>query len=204
MASGEDQALKILQQQVSELTDKLTALTSERDEYRDALTEVSADRDKLKGQPDATARITELEGQLRDRNHFDKFSELAKGAKAKERAIKQLWRDAKERGYELKGDEPDERGLEAVLAKLKSEVDYAFEAEEKPESRADKEARVTSRTKYGLEIKGEEPPPGGRSERNKGGDGTIITAEMRRDPAFMLDPKNKEMLSDAARNGRFR
>src|SRR5271157_4845912 len=207
MASGEDAALKILQGQVENLTMQLQTLTSERDEYRDALTEVSSERDSLKTAPDAADRIAELEAAARDRSHYDKFAELAKGAKAKDKALKQLWRDAKDHGYELAGDEADEKALQTVLAKLKTEVDYAFDEPEPPNMAAARAAaqRETSRTKYGLELRSEEPAAGGgRSARNQGGDGTIVTAEMRADPKFMLDPKNKQLIGDAAREGRFR
>ena len=93
--ASETTALDILQRQVESLTAQLQSLTSERDEYRDALTEISKERDTLKTKvaaPDAQAtRIAELEASIRDRNHYDKFTELAKGAKAKEAALKHLW-----------------------------------------------------------------------------------------------------------------
>ena len=81
--SSETTALDILRDQVDNLTTQLTKLTSERDEYRDKLTEVSGERNTLKtkgSSPDAqAARIAELEAAVRDRAHFDKFAELAKG-----------------------------------------------------------------------------------------------------------------------------
>ncbi len=199
-------AINILKGQVDSLTAQLQTLTSERDEYRDALSEVSEERDGLRtavSSPDETAKeLTALRQQIRDRTHFDKDAELAKGDKAKEAAVKHLWKLA---DYKAEADEPDEAALKGILKKLRAEADYAFDAAEPPNMAAAREAaRVTSRTKYGLEIRGEEPPPGGRSERNKGGDGTIITAEMRGDPKFMLDPKNKQLIGDAAREGRFR
>jgi hypothetical protein len=203
MASSEDAALKILQGQVESLTAQLQTLTSERDEYRDALTEVSSERDSLRTAPAAAARIAELEAAARDRSHFDKFTELAKGAKAKEAALKHLWKVS---GYKAEADEIDEKALADVVKRLKTEADYAFDEPEPPNMAAARAAaqRETSRTKYGLELRGEEPPPGGRSDRNKGADGTIVTAEMRADPKFMLDPKNKTLIADAAREGRFR
>ncbi|MGA2703482.1 MAG: hypothetical protein ABSH35_20585 [Isosphaeraceae bacterium] len=206
MASSEDAALKILQGQVESLTAQLQTLTSERDEYRDALSEVAEERDGLRTAPDAAARIAELEAAARDRTHYDRFAELAKGAKAKDKALKQLWRDAKDRGYKPESDDVDDQALQSAVKTLKTEVDYAFDPEENATTTAAKDAaKVTSRTKYGLELRGEEPPAGGgRSDRNKGGDGTIITAEMRADPKFMLDPKNKQIIGDAAREGRFR
>src|SRR5208282_747654 len=109
-------------------------------------------------------------------------------------------RDAKDRGYEPKSDEIDERALQTAVAQLKSEVDYAFDPEPTDTTRAVQDAaRTTSRTKYGLDVEGPITPGGGRSsERNKGADGTIVTQEMRADPKFMLDPKNRELIRDAA------
>ena len=202
----ETTALDILQKQVESLTAQLQTLTSERDEYRDALTEVASERDSLKTAPDAAARIAELEASIRDRNHFDKFAELAKGAKAKDKALRQLWRDAKDRGYQLDSDDVDEKALQAAVAQLKTEVDYAFDPEPADTTKAAQDtARITSRTKYGLDVgSASEPAGGGRQERNKGADGTIVTQEMRADPKFMLDPRNKELIRDAALGGRFR
>ena len=92
------------------------------------------------------------------------------------------------------------------MAKLKSEADYAFDPEPADTTKAAQEAaRVTSRTKYGLDIgSAGEPAGGGRASRNQGADGTIVTQEMRADPKFMLDPKNSELIRDAALGGRFR
>ena len=119
-------------------------------------------------------------------------------------AVKHLWEIGK---YKPDDDAPDEKALGKLVDRLKKEADYAFEpakTEEEP-ARPEKD-RISSRTKYGLEIRGETPEPagGGRGTRNAGGDGTIITAEMRGDPKFMLDPRNKEMITAAAKEGRFR
>jgi len=207
MASGEDQALKILQGQVESLTAQLQTLTSERDEYLDALSEVASERDSLKTQissPDElTSELTQLKQQIRDRAHFDKFAELAKGAKAKEAALKHLWQVS---GVKAEADEPDEKALADVVKRLKTEADYAFDPEEQDTSRAAREAaeREWSGKKHGLPAPKESASGGGRSARNQGGDGTIVTAEMRADPKFMLDPRNKQLIGDAAREGRFR
>ena len=209
-------ALDILQRQVESLTAQLEKITGERDEYRDSIKILGAERDELQSQvssPDAqAARIANLEASIRDRNHFDKFAELAKGARAKDKALRQLWRDAKDRGYKPESDDVDEKALQAAVAQLKSEVDYAFDPEPADTtgprgagSAAQDAARVTSRTKYGLDVgSASEPAGGGRQERNKGADGTIVTQEMRADPKFMLDPKNRELIRDAALGGRFR
>ncbi|HMF38305.1 MAG TPA: hypothetical protein VKF17_16800 [Isosphaeraceae bacterium] len=207
MASEESAALKILQGQVESLTTQLQTLTSERDEYRDALSEVASERDGLKTQissPDElTAELADLKQQIRDRAHYDKFSELAKGSKAKEAALKHLWKLAE---YDAKDDEPNENALAEVVKRLKTEADYAFDPEEHTTTTAAREAaeREWSGKKHGLPAPRETPAAGGRSARNQGGDGTIVTAEMRADPKFMLDPKNRELIATAAKEGRFR
>lgn len=201
--ASETTALDILQRQVESLTAQLQSLTSERDEYRDTLTEISEERDTLQTRvaaPDAqAARIAELEAAIRDRQHYDKFAELAKGAKAKEAALKHLWQVS---GYKPEADEPDEKALGKLVEDLRKSADYAFDPEENKTITA---ARETSRTKYGFELKETpEPAGGGRSNRNQGGDGTIVTQEMRADPRFMLNPANRELLVAAAKDGRFR
>jgi hypothetical protein len=200
--TGNQSALRILQGQVESLTAQLQTLTSERDEYRDALSEVASERDKLKTAPDAATRIADLEAMIRDRNHFDAFSRVAKGAKAKEAALKHLWQVS---DYKAETDEVDEAAMQRLVKQLKQDADYAFDPEETGNVTAAREAaRPNSRTKYGLELGGEEPVGGGRASRNQGADGTIITQEMRADPKFMLDPRNKEIIRDAALGGRFR
>ncbi len=203
--SQDPSALSILQEQIKNLTTQVTELRELNTEAYKSLEERDARISTLEAKPESTARIAELEASIRDRNHFDKFAELAGAAKAKAKALRQLWRDAKDRGYEADGDEADEKALQAIVAKLKAEVDYAFDVDVDGTTTAAREAaRPTSRTKYGLEMRGEEPAGGGRQERNKGADGTIVTQEMRADPKFMLDPKNREMIRDAALGGRFR
>jgi hypothetical protein len=205
---AETSALDILQRQVESLTAQLQKLTSERDEYRAAFEDVSQERDGLNEQiasPDQqAARIAELEAAIRDRQHYDKFAELAKDAKAKDAAVKHLWQVS---GYKAEADDIDEKALQALVAKLRKDADYAFDAEISGVTTAAREAaRPTSRTKYGLDMTDAPSPVGGgrSAERNQGADGTIITAEMRADPKFMLDRRNRELIADAAKSGRFR
>lgn len=203
--SQEPSALAILQEQIKNLTTQVTELRELNTEAYKSIDERDVRIATLESKPEATARIAELEARERDRNHYDKFAELARGAKAKAKAIKQLWRDAKDRGYQPDSDDIDEKALQTALARLQTEVDYAFDVEPADTTKAAQDAaRTTSRTKYGLEMRGEEPAGGGRQDRNKGADGTIITQEMRADPKFMLDPRNREIIRDAALGGRFR
>ena len=166
-------------------------------------------RSSLSGKPARPRRPRSRSSRaaLRDRNHFDKFAELASASKAKAKALKQLWREAKAAGYEPDSDEVNEKALQTVVAHLKTASDFAFDPETEDATKAAQEnaRKPTSRTKYGLDVDGPITPGGGRTaERNKGADGTIVTQEMRADPKFMLDPKNKELIRDAALGGRFR
>jgi hypothetical protein len=203
----ETSAIEVLTQQLAAAQQQISSLQQERTALENALADTGSERDALAEHmhnPDTMAeRIAELEASIRDRDHFDKFSELAKGAKAKDAALKHLWQVS---GYKAEADEIDEIGLKALVAELKRNAGYAFDEDEPAAMQAARDAArpSNSRTKYGLELRGEEAAGGGRSARNVGADGTIVTQEMRADPKFMLDPKNKELIRDAALGGRFR
>src|SRR5271157_4858840 len=179
---NETTALDILQRQVESLITQLEKITGERDEFRDALKTISIERDDLQ------ARVTAPD--------------------AKAAALKHLWQVS---GYKAEADEPDEKALGKLVEDLRKSADYAFEPSDNADfgmrnAESKIQNRQSSRTKYGLETgAAPEPAGGGRStERNKGGDGTIVTAEMRADPRFMLDPRNREIITAAAKEGRFR
>ena len=129
--SAETTALTVLEHQVKDLTAQLQTLTSERDEYETALAErARAERDRSAG--DARGmRPASPSSKPRSATAtiIDRFAELAQASNAKAKALRQLWRDAKERGYEPDGDDVDEKALQGVVAKLKADVDYAFDPE---------------------------------------------------------------------------
>ena len=189
--ASETTALDILQRQVETLTAQLQTLTCERDEFRDALETIGTERDSCAPRSPPPTPRPPGSASWRPRSataqHFDKFAELAKGAKAKDAALKHLWQVS---GYKAEADEIDEKALQSLVARLKTEADYAFDPEDDNATKAAQEAaRVTSRTKYGLDMAEQPPAGGGRANRNQGGDGTIVTQEMRADPKFMLDPR---------------
>jgi hypothetical protein len=213
--SSNDKAIEVLETQVASLKEQLKALSTERDEARELVGSLTESNDELKASvgkdmdafTQAKSQIAELQGQIRMRTHFEKFSELAKGARAKEAALKQLWKLGE---YKADDEVPDEKALGKLVTRLKAENDFAFEPDETPEAKATREANTRrteawSGTKYGI-VPNQTPEPAGsgRAQRNIGGDGTIITAEMRGDPKFMLDPRNREMITLAAKEGRFR
>ncbi len=208
--SQEQSTIQLLTAQLATAQEQLAALTAERESLHSALVQIGAERDELQDHlqsPDElTAELTALKQQIRDRAHKDVFAKLAKDAKVKEAAIEHLWKVS---GVNAEADEPDEKALADVVKRLKTEADYAFDDVEPPNMReareaAERQTREWSGKKHGLPAPGEVPAGGGRSGRNQGGDGTIVTADMRADPKFMLDPKNKQLIGDAAREGRFR
>jgi len=203
-------AISILKEQITNLTSQLQSLTSERDEYRNSVSQLEAERDKLKAKVqdpgDIARENAELKQSIRDRTAYDKFAELAKRSGAKDGAVKHLWKLAE---YQADKDEPDDQKLAQLIDGLRADADYAFNSPEPPNMReareaAERQTREWSGKKHGLPAPTESPAGGGRSARHQGGDGTIVTAEMRADPKFMLDPKNKQLIGDAAREGRFR
>lgn len=216
-------AVTVLSRQVEALQKQLSESNRDRDEYRDALKTLADERDEIRSSVEGLtkerdeaaaaaaaspekvankiklqARIDELEGAMRDRIHYDRFSELAKEAGAKPAALKHLWDVSK---YKAADDKVDDEALGKVLDSLQESADYAFDIRPEPAP----EKRETVKTRGGLEFRSvPNPAGGGRSKRNGGQDGTIITAEMRADPKFMLDPRNKETILTAAKEGRFR
>ncbi len=202
--SAEPSAAAVLQQQNATLQAQLNEL---REQHHTAISRLEEIEPQWEAGKTSAAEIAELKAALRDRNHFDKFAELAQASKAKAKALKQLWREAKASGYEPDSDDINEKALQAVVTHLKTASDFAFDPDSEEVTKAAQEnaRKPTSRTKYGLDVEGPITPGGGRSaERNKGTDGTIVTQEMRADPKFMLDPKNRELIRDAALGGRFR
>ncbi len=179
-------ALNVLKEQVTSLTAQLQSLTAERDSARTALSDTAKERDTLRksvADPDAqSARIAELEASIRDRNHYDKFAELAKGAKAKEKAVRDLWKLS---GYKPEHDKIDEHALADVIERLKTEADYAFDSDDEPEPASTSQAARR------------EAPPVSRSVRNGRNDGVGLTADQMANPAFMLDKRNQAYISAA-------
>src|SRR5271157_1503487 len=69
------------------------------------------------------AQIGELTQGIRDRDHFDRFRELAAKAKMHPRAIKRMWDTS---GFKAESDQVDEKALGALLDGMRTEHDYAF------------------------------------------------------------------------------
>ena len=131
--ANETTALDILQRQVESLTAQLEKITGERDEYRDSIKILGAERDELQSQvssPDAqAARIAKLEASIRDRNHFDKFAELAKGAEGQGQGAAAALAGRQGPRLQARVRRRRRKGPSGRRGELKSEVDYAFDPE---------------------------------------------------------------------------
>jgi len=114
---------------------------------------------------------------------------LAKEAGADERGLDDLYQLS---GWKAEKDEPDEEGIKKLLEDIKAKKPLYFPAPTDAEP-----------TK-------EEPPVRRVPAADRGGPhnpsktGIYLTPKHLADPAFMLDPRNKEMIASAAREGRFR
>ena len=125
---NETTALDILQRQVESLITQLEKITGERDEFRARVEDHLHRAGRPPGQGHCSRRPGRPDrragGAIRDRRHYDKFAELAKGAKAKDAALKHLWQVS---GYKAEADEPDEKALGKLVEDLRKSADYAFE-----------------------------------------------------------------------------
>ncbi len=95
------------------------ALKEENDRYAAALTELADERDKYKlaieAEPhELQARVDEYKGKLRDRDHRDKFRELARAqGVTQDKAIDDLWSLS---GYKAEADEVDDAKITAAIS----------------------------------------------------------------------------------------
>jgi hypothetical protein len=162
---------------------KVTELTT----ANATLTGKVTDLEKQVLNPDAKdKKIAELQGSIRTGKHKARFAELAKEAGAPDSAIADLYELSK---HKAETDEPDDEVLKGLVETAKTERAYVFTS-----------STTTTDTKPAPKV----PPGQGRGGANNGGDGTIITAEQRADPKFMLNPANREVIQAAAKEGRFR
>lgn len=212
-ASNEVTAISLLKEQVAGLQHQLQKAMGERDEYRDAMETIGTERDELataaKTPDSKDQRIKELEGSIRTGKHRDTFAALAKKAGIRDEALGDIFDRMRSHPAEFgldpalfDADAPEAAKYEAALVKAKETRGYAFNPAEDGEP-----APVPgSPTWPGNFQPSRTPAPAGtgRGGRNSGADGTIVTAEMRADPSFMLNPANREVIMSAAKEGRFR
>ena len=193
-------AIDVLKSENERLTKELGKATSQADAHKAELVKLQAIHDDLKkqvGDPEAhKARAEELQGKLRTLTHKAEFAKVAKAHGAREEAIDNLYQLS---GYKADKDDVDTKSFESLLGTLKETRGYAF-----AEAKAEGEGRVIEGAAgtHGQQFK---PIPGaGRGrQHDTAKTGITLTKEQMMDPKFMLNPANKEVIADAAKNRRF-
>lgn len=198
--SDAQSAIDVLRGENERLSKELTAVTSQRDKAlanHEASTKELAEFKKTVGDPEASkAKVAELEGKLRTVTHKAEFAKLAKAAGAHEDAIDDLYQLS---GYTAAKDEIDAKALGSLVEDLKGKKAYAFAPPAEEGTGRTVDAAATPATPQLKAI-----PGGGRGQgHNPGNTGIKLTRAQLADPKFMLDPRNKELIADAAKNKRF-
>jgi hypothetical protein len=175
------------------LSNAKKTLETENGTLKTSVSTLTAENAELKKQvstPDAKdKKIAELTATIRTTKHKGRFAELAAEAGVNPDAVEALYKLS---GYEPKADDVDDAALKALLETAKTEHKFAFV---KGEPAKEGEGAPPA----------PKPIPGqGRGAGHDGKDGTIITAEQRMDPKFMLNRANQDVILAAAKEHRFR
>lgn len=109
---------KKLQEQNDQLTEMASSLAEERDRLA-AMSEAAPN--------ELQAKIDELQGQIRQRDHRTAFDRLAKESKVREDALEDFWSLS---GYKPEADEIDEKSIKAVIDKTLQGRDWLKAAPE--------------------------------------------------------------------------
>jgi hypothetical protein len=178
----------------------IKAIRDERDAANAKITEMQAQIDVILESGSAD-QVVELKGQIRQRDHRDVWRELAKEAGVKPKAVDRLFQLS---GWKADADAVDRKAMAAALEGLRESDDYAFE----PVSEGDGEGQGGSGQRAAEKpvTPGERPVPGGGRGKphNPSKSGVVLTKNQLADPKFMLDPRNKDIIQSAAKEGRFR
>ena len=130
-----------------------------------------------------------LKQQLRNNNHRDAFRRLAKAAKVRDEGIDDLFSLS---GWKADKDEIDEIAMGKLLDELRGKKALFFDNSGDGDTAGDVPLPVSKRV----------PAPDRGATFDRGKSGVRLTGKELADPAFMLDPKNKEMILAAAKEGR--
>jgi len=196
-------------------------LGADRKKFKSAAKNLAAQRDKEKARADQAereleelkkaapdTRIRELEAELRTVRHRTTFDRIAIAEGADPDGLDDLFALS---GYQAKDDKPDEKAIKKLLGEQKEHPSrrrffQAAGSESESEAGDDQgggdrgETRQPAPTPTARAV-----PGGGRGGRaGKGAAGPVLTKDHLADPKFMLDPRNKELIYEAARNKGFR
>lgn len=128
-----------LRLELSKLRDKEENATKEaikerkkRQEFESNLTELTTERDKLKSDlenyPDKSkAKLQELQQKVRDRDHLDRFKEIARELKVKDgKALEDVWKNS---GYKAETDEVDDDAIKTAIGSYLDGRDYLLSSD---------------------------------------------------------------------------
>jgi hypothetical protein len=136
------------------------------------------------------AENEDLKQQLRSVNHRDAFRRLASAAKVKPEGIDDLFALS---GWKADKDEVDEVEMQKLLEGLRTKKGLFFESSD--QDSGDNAGEVPPATRR-------VPAPDRGSTFDRGKSGIRLTEKQLADPKFMLDPRNKELILAAAKEGR--
>ncbi len=185
----------------------IARLASQRTKFRAAVETLTEERDGLKKDRDrltkenatliestSAKRIAELEQVIRNRSHGDIFKRLAKDAGADERGLDDLYSLS---GWKAEKDEADEDAIKKLVEDIKAKKPLYFPETEDGLPLTDRQSADEKPVKR---VAGGDR--GGSHDKTKSG--IRLTASNLADPTFMLNPKNKELILSAAKEGRIR
>jgi hypothetical protein len=186
----------------------IARLASQRTKYRDAARKAIADRKDLAKQLDdvrkelddlrtsgGSARVTELETELRTLRHRAAFDRLAKERGADEADLDDLFALS---GYKPEGDEPDPKAIGKILDAAREHPTRRkfFRADD---AAGDDAPEASGRAARETITPAPKPPApdAGRGGRATPAGSVTLTPDQLSDPKFMLDPRNAELKRNA-------
>ncbi len=140
------------------------------------------------------AENVKLKQDARNRSHGDIFKRLAKDAGADERGLDDLYSLS---GWKAEKDEADEDAIKKLVEDIKAKKPLYFPETEDGLPLTDRQSADEKPVKR---VAGGDR--GGSHDKTKSG--IRLTASNLADPTFMLNPKNKELILSAAKEGRIR
>ena len=178
----------------AKIKDLARRLKAAEDKATDAINAANAAKVQYDTEP-LKVENERLKGEIRTDRHKAAFSRIAKESKVKEKAVDALFQLS---GWKTDSDKVNEDAMREAIEGLREAHDYAFDAEAESGDPDREDDRVIT--------PGSKPVPGaGRGKPHQPAkSGIVIGPKELADPKFMLNPKNKELIQSAAKEGRIR
>ena len=204
MAAGSNDtqtAIDILKAENERLTGLVSTLTSDRDKHKADLTAAVTERDQLKaqvGNPDEhRLRADKAEQSLRTMVHKAEFSKAAEAAGVPRDMVEDLFTLS---GYKAEKDEVDPKAFESLLTEAKTKRPKFF-----VDAAQQQQGQQQDQQRSGQQQQQQRRQPAGQ-DRGQAYDparaGIRVTRAQLADPKFKLDPRNKDIIASALKEGR--